>query len=418
MKIAILTNAPSPYRVDFFEYLSRVYSNEHDFSVIFSSSNEDIGRAWGELENEAGERVTQKYVLRPSYYFLDSRTLKKEGRFDTRTLTLSSGLWKLLRIIRPDVMVIAEYNPSAILASIYCRLEGIPFVSWTDGTVFSERNIGLAQKLVRKFMIASATAYLASSTRAKENQIMLGAKEEKIFTSFLTVDIEKYLVPESEVEGDFSVPELEEKKGFSGVEAENSAETVSGNLSGYRSNDKKTRLISVGSLIERKGMDLLLREMTYLSEGYELIIVGDGLLKEELIKQAEVLGLKDRVRFVGFLDREALCQEYKASDIFVLLTREDCFGLVILEAMCAGLPTVVSKYADGAVDLIEDGVSGFIVDIDREGASAEAIQKVAEKKTCEKMSKAAYEKTKDFAFEKVEFGFMEAVKFANTVKKR
>ena len=57
-----------------------------------------------------------------------------------------------------------------------------------------------------------------------------------------------------------------------------------------------------------------------------------------------------------------LLEEYQKAQIFVLPTREDCFGLVLLEALCAEVPIISSKYADGAYDIVNEGKNGILVD--------------------------------------------------------
>ena len=77
----------------------------------------------------------------------------------------------------------------------------------------------------------------------------------------------------------------------------------------------------------------------------------------------------------------ALLKEYSEASVFVLPTREDCFGLVLVEAMAAGLPIVSSKYADGSYDVIKDGVNGDIVDPFDSAALARAIERHLDSRT-------------------------------------
>lgn len=83
------------------------------------------------------------------------------------------------------------------------------------------------------------------------------------------------------------------------------------------------------------------------------------------------------MEFLGYQEGEPLQKLYRTADAFVLPTREDCFGLVLLEAMCASLPIISSKYADGARDLVSDGENGYIIDPEDVDGFAEAIEKAA-----------------------------------------
>lgn len=62
---------------------------------------------------------------------------------------------------------------------------------------------------------------------------------------------------------------------------------------------------------------------------------------------------------------QELLEEYQKAQIFVLPTREDCFGLVLLEALCAEVPIISSKYADGAYDVIDEGKNAICIRYNR-----------------------------------------------------
>ena len=138
-----------------------------------------------------------------------------------------------------------------------------------------------------------------------------------------------------------------------------------------------------------------------------------GPEEEELRRLAESLGIDDRVEFLGHLSREELLEEYKKSLALVLPTREDCFALVILEAMCSGLPIVCSKYADGAFDLIADGRTGYIVDPFDETAFALRLDRMLrDPKEAWQMGEDGRKRTEKFHFSCAAKGFMEAVYLA------
>lgn len=358
-RVAIITNIPAPYRVDFFDYLQKNYP-EYEFTVIYSSKNED-NRKW-EIEEEK---------LKNSV-FLASRTIKLKKRYDTKYIHLPTGVAKTLAGIRPDVVVGSEYNPTVIQAVRYCKKHGIPYISWTDGTLHSERNINFLQKYLRTYVVSHAASYIASSTRSKEAQIFYGAPEEKCHISLLTVELEKYI----------------QKPQGKGV----------------------GKILYVGSLIERKGVDLLLKALAQVKSDFELYLAGDGDEKVHLIELMNDLKPDSRVHFLGQLQRKELLTYYAECDLFVLPTREDCFALVILEAMCAGLPVICSKYADGAGDLIEDGKNGTMIDpYDREAfakALDSLLQDPEKRKAYREASGAVLEK---FRFENTAKGYVAAI---------
>lgn len=358
--VVIITNIPAPYRVDFFDYLQKNYTN-YRFTIIYASKNED-NRSWEIDQNKMNNSV-----------FLESKTIKFKKRYDTRYVHIPWGVGKVLDKLKPDVVVGSEYNPTILQAVIYCRRKKIPYVSWTDGTLFSERNFGKVQLWSRKFVVSKADAFVGSSTKSKEAQIYYGADEKKCHISFLAVDVDKY---------------IQEPQG-QGI----------------------GKILCVGSLIERKGVDLLMKALANVESKFELYLAGGGAEKENLSRLAKELKIENQVHFLGQLSREKLLKHYADSDLFVLPTREDCFALVILEAMCSKLPIVCSKYADGAYDLIEEGKNGFVEDPYDTKAFAEKIEILLKDKALRETMREQSEEVLDkFRFANISKGYMAAIK--------
>ena len=123
------------------------------------------------------------------------------------------------------------------------------------------------------------------------------------------------------------------------------------------------------------------------------------------IKNANLLG---KVEFCGFKQGKDLLEEYQYASVFVLPTREDCFGLVLLEAACTGTPIVTSKYADGAYDIITENVNGSIIDpynAEEFGKTIESILRNPEKYRADKK---IFDK---FSFESVSKGYVDAIEY-------
>lgn len=357
MKVAIITNIPSPYREDLFLYL-RTHS-EHHYDVIYASRAEN--RVWA-LDAEALQ----------SAHFLKSLTITIQRKDAPKFIHIPAGVGRLLNRLNPDVVVASEYNPTALLALHWARMRGKRFISWTDGTLNSERQIKPVQKLARHLIIRHADAYIASSTASRAAQTAYGADLARCHLSFLTVDTRKYIREKAPSDG-------------------------------------KT-LIFVGQLIPLKGLDLLLSALARVRSPWRLRVAGDGEDTATYRRQAAELGIADRIEFLGFLQREALLEAYATSDVFILPTRRDCFGLVILEAMCAGLPVIASKYADGAADLVKDGCNGRIVDPYRAEEMAEAIDELlGDAALRERMAENSKAVLDEFSLESVSKGFLEAI---------
>lgn len=360
-RVVIITNIPSPYRVDLFDYLQR-HTGEYEIHILYASRNEG-NRSW-EIEKEKMQNS----------HFLDSYTIRIPYRFDTKYIHISRGVAKVLRELQPTIVVGSEYNPTVLQALRYCLKKGIPYISWTDGTLNSERGINWLQKRLRRYVVGHASAYIASSTKSKEAQLVYGADPGRCFISFLTVDLEKYMVQKTD-------------GGTGGVK----------------------QILCVGSLIERKGADLLLKAVKGVEEDYILALAGSGPEENSLRKLTRELGIENRVKFLGYLSQEELKKEYEKSAVFVLPTRQDCFALVILEAMCAGLPVICSRYADGVYDLVEDGKNGYVVDpYDKEQFCGCIRALLRDGRLAEQMGEYSRHMLGQFSFEQVSRGFWDA----------
>lgn len=125
------------------------------------------------------------------------------------------------------------------------------------------------------------------------------------------------------------------------------------------SKDKKVMLY-VGILEPRRNPLFLLQIMASLPDDYVLLMVGAGPQAEQSKEVVQSLHLDKRVYLLGKLKQEQLPAIYEASDLFLLASDYEIYGMVLLEAMYFGLP-VVSTYNAGAEVLIEDEKDGFVL---------------------------------------------------------
>ncbi len=133
------------------------------------------------------------------------------------------------------------------------------------------------------------------------------------------------------------------------------------------------KMVSVQRLKARKRGDALLDSLASVQESLpaghraELTLVGDGPRRASLESHAERLGLS--VRFCGALGREGVREVLRSSDVFVLASRQEAFGLAAVEARAVGLP-VVAFHTGRLPDIAPHGASGILVDSDKEMARA------------------------------------------------
>jgi glycosyltransferase involved in cell wall biosynthesis len=125
----------------------------------------------------------------------------------------------------------------------------------------------------------------------------------------------------------------------------------------------KRVLAFTGRLVPHKGVDQILRALVQLPEDVVLMVIGAGPRLPSLLSLARRLGLEDRVRFCPDVSDERLPEYLRAGDLFVFPSqnRLEGFGLVIAEAMAAGLPVVVADLP-GVRELITAGEEGVLVE--------------------------------------------------------
>lgn len=163
------------------------------------------------------------------------------------------------------------------------------------------------------------------------------------------------------------------------------------------------KIITMGRLTKEKNQASFIRAFATVASVYPdwmLEIYGEGVLKKDLQKLIENKGLTDLIKIMG---KTSNSQEvYSESSIFVLTSRFEGFGLVILEAMACGLPVVSYDCPYGPRDIVSDGVDGFLVPFGDEKNLAEKISFLIEHPEIrKKMGEAAIEKSKNYTLDKI-----------------
>ena len=125
--------------------------------------------------------------------------------------------------------------------------------------------------------------------------------------------------------------------------------------------DNEKIILYVGRLVYEKGIQHLIAAMPKVLSNYhdaKLIIAGRGGMMDELRQEASNLGLNDKIYFTGYLDSKQVQKMYKCADVAVFPSTYEPFGIVALEAMLAGVPTVVSDVG-GLDEIVTHGVDGM-----------------------------------------------------------
>ncbi len=148
------------------------------------------------------------------------------------------------------------------------------------------------------------------------------------------------------------------------------------------------------------------------ASGY-LVFAGDGPLRRALETEAVSLGITDKVRFIGFVNQSGLPEIYTASDIFVLPSESEAFGVVVNEAMLCGCPVIVSNLVGARFDLVREGETGFVFSVgDVAALSALLQQALHSPERLKRMGEAARERVKTWSPRENLEGFVTAIERA------
>lgn len=354
MRVLYITNIPSPYRVDYFNELGR----HCDLTVAFESvGHKDRDKSWLSFKNTNFKSI-----------FLKEFKLVKGA-------SLSFGYKKLFKNGNFDKIILCNFTS---LTGIFCvrflKHKRIGYYLEADGA-FAKNGKGLKER-IKRHIISGAKGYFSTSKECDNYFLKYGADSNLIyrykFTSLFKNDICN------------EVLSFERKA------------TLRKEL-----NIKEDKVVlAVGQFIHRKGFDVLIKSMKNLDDDVGVYIVG-AEATEEYIRLKEDLSLKN-LHFVGFKLKNDLKKYYFASDVFVLPTREDVWGLVINEAMACGLPIISTKKCIAGLELIKDNCNGYIVDVDDIDSLSVAIKNVLnDEELRTKMAKNSLDVIQDYTFEQM-----------------
>jgi len=336
MRTAIVTNILPPYRVPLFNQLS--FKLNKKLKVFLCAATEP-NRHWVwpnniNFEYEIGS--TFKWSLTP-----------------THTFYLNIGLiFRLIRF-RPDIIVSGGIGSLSLISYISSKLCGARLILWGEGIIGFDGLVGLMMWPIRRFLASVADGFIASSTSAVEFFRYYGAPYERIKISMITFDTDN-----------FSRSVAEAKQSYSKVEE--------------RSELNSAVVLYIGQLEPYKGVDSLLYTFQAMLENQiaaDLFIIGAGRESKKLQSLVSP-AYREKIHFLGSMQPHELIPYFAIADLFVLFSHSEPFGLVIAEAVTAGLPIMCSKHAGAAYDLVEDKENGYLVEPDDISTNSTLMAKI------------------------------------------
>jgi glycosyltransferase involved in cell wall biosynthesis len=256
---------------------------------------------------------------------------------------LRAAFWSALEQTNPDVVVVNGWNNfgSLIAANCCVRCE-IPMVVMSESSRQDEPRTSWKEAIKRRF-IGFYSAALVGGQRHVDYLVELGMPRERIFTGYDVVDnhyfrqkAEEVRSPRSEVRQKYALPRI--------------------------------YFLASARFIEKKNLPTLIQayaEYRRRSEiaakvPWDLVLLGDGPLRETLNSQLSTLNLNEHVRLPGFKPYDELPVYYALANAFVHASTTEQWGLVVNEATASGLPLIVSDRCGCAPELVNG--NGFTFD--------------------------------------------------------
>lgn len=336
ISLCVVTPQPTPYRDPFWNTVAEQPGVELDVFYCYAKGDD---RPW-EIDwpfKFHAEVLPGRAWLGPHNGYWNPSILKK------------------LRAKRYDAIILGGYNHFTMLAAAwYARKKRIPYLVMCEsfhGLKRARYRKTLKTPLVR-WVVGGAAGILPTGQLAREYLISYGGRADRCA-----------FVPNS--------PDLDSLR--------HTAFALYPNRQVIRESmnlGNEPVVLFVGRLINKKGVDILLEAFARVVQNVpsQLLIAGDGPERTKLEEQAARLRVNDRVHFVGFQQPKDLPRFYCAADLFVLPSRTEPWGVVVMEALASGLPVVVSNLVGCYPDVINDDQVGRVVAPEDPHSLAEAMR--------------------------------------------
>jgi 1,2-diacylglycerol 3-alpha-glucosyltransferase len=176
--------------------------------------------------------------------------------------------------------------------------------------------------------------------------------------------------------------------------------------------------LAINRFVKKKNLPFLLsayaayRQIAGL-DAWDLVLCGDGELRLQIEEQITIQGIKDYVHLPGFLQQEQLLPYFAHANCFIHTSTQEQWGLVVNEAMAAGLPVLVSQRCGCFEDLVIEGVNGFGFDPENSQQLTDLMLKMSSKDIdLKSMSQAALAHIEKFSPDYFAQGLTQAVDYA------
>jgi glycosyltransferase involved in cell wall biosynthesis len=264
---------------------------------------------------------------------------------------LRSALWSALDQTQPDVVAVNGWNNfGSLIAANSCLRRRIPMTVMSESSRQDEARTQWKEAIKRQ-IVTLYSAALVGGQRHTEYLVELGMPRERIFTGYDVVDNDYFGQRTAEIRNSRLRP------GYGGQAAFNKKYDLPENY-----------FLASARFIEKKNLPLLIRAYAeYRSRSdrsgntpWDLVLLGDGPLRQALDSQLSALNLQGHIHLPGFKPYNELPAYYALANAFVHASTTEQWGLVVNEAIASALPVIVSNRCGCAPELVNG--NGFTFD--------------------------------------------------------
>lgn len=311
-------NIIAPYKVALFNELFKLIPN---LEVIFVAEKEKR-RDW----NIDYTKIKFPY------------TLLFKGSIDNINIyMIAKKTWDILENIRPETSIICDYsNIYGWIALFWAKKNKNNLVFWLAST-FDDKNHFFPKEQIKHFFLKYFHLHLAPGKKTKQ------------YLEYMKVDDSKIITTGYGVENSYYLQEYDKHKN---ILKENLNKDICTNKN----------FLFVGRLSPEKNIIPLLRvfkTVCHLDKNWGLLILGNGPLKSEIESYILANNLDKRVHLIGFVQQDEIVKYYSFSDVFILPSTSEPWGLVVNEAMLCSMPVIISNRCGCEPELVKEGVNGF-----------------------------------------------------------
>ncbi len=319
LKIVILHNIVSPYKTLLFKELYAINSSIHIFYMAHTENN----RQW---RIDASE-------LSFNHRFIFNGSLDKINPF-----TLAFRTWKELNLYNPDILILGSYRYSACWAGfLWAKRNKKKVILWS-ATNQDDHSRAFLKERIKSLLVKRCDAANVYGQKSKDYLIRLGLNKDAIFIKGNTTDNDFYYIRTNEFRAKRNI--LCRQYGLA-----------------------NHNFLYIGRFSKEKNILLLLKAYKRLKteNNWGLVLIGDGPQSEDITNYIEQNNIRN-VCIPGFQQKEDVPKFLAVSDLFILPSTSEPWGLVVNEAMAAGLPILVSRRCGCHPELVKEGINGFSFD--------------------------------------------------------